>query len=291
MCYELVSDLHQQGHSVTRSCQTLEVSQSGYYSHLKSKEKHCNPLKKKRKDKVIEIFHENKGRYGRVRIKKEFDKSGESISEATISKIMKQNNLVARKKKPFRPQTTKQSGATKFKPNLMAKLSQKELTSKSLRVTVADITYIPTREGWLYLAGVMDLQTKYIKGYETSDSLHTELPLSALKKHLAHYDKSDRLIHHTDRGCQYTSKAYQEELQQWGAESSMSGKGYCYDNAAMESFWSTLKTEFLPDSGIFETRSDADRAIFEYIESYYNTQRMHSSIGYQTPLEAEQNAA
>ena len=276
---------------MTRSCQTLEVSQSGYYSYLKTKLQPSNSLKKKRHDKVLEIFHNHKGRYGRVRIKKEFDKSGESISEASISKIMKKNDLTARKKKPFRPQTTQQSGAAKFKPNLMSELSEAELESKSLHVTVADITYIPTREGWLYLAGVMDLKTKYIKGYETSSSLHTDLPLSALRKHLAHYTKGQRLIHHTDRGCQYTSKAYQDELQQWHCESSMSGKGYCYDNAAMESFWSTLKTEFLPDSGIFETRAEADRAIFEYIESYYNTQRMHSSIGYQTPLEAEQNVA
>ena len=195
MCYELISGLHTEGHSVTRSCQTLEVSQSGYYSYLKSKQKPYNPLKKKRDDSIIEIFHKHKARYGRVRIKKEFDKSGNSVSEATISKVMKKHKLIARKKRPFRPQTTQQSTAAKFKPNLMNQLSEQELASKDFRITVADITYIPTREGWLYLAGVMDLKTKYIKGYETSSKLHTELPLSALKKHLEHYDKSLSLIH------------------------------------------------------------------------------------------------
>ena len=258
---------------------------------MKAKRKTPNLLKKKRDEQIIQVFHKHQGRYGRVRIKKEIDKSTKSPSEATISKVMKENNLTARKKRPFRPQTTQQSKTAKFKPNLIEKLSEQELKSPNLRITVADITYIPTREGWLYLAGVMDLKTKYIKGYETSESLHAELPLSALRKHLKHYDSNQRLIHHTDRGCQYTSRSYQKELQEWGCESSMSGKGNCYDNAAIESFWSTLKTEFLPESGIFETRAEADRAIFEYIESYYNTQRMHSSIGYQTPLEAEQNAA
>jgi len=195
--------------------------------------------------------------------------------------------LRARKRRSFRPKTT-QTSSQNIAPNTLAETT----TTQPNQVTVTDITYIRTKEGFLYLSAIMDLHTRLIKGYHTGDSLETSLVLQALKKALTKYPQLEGSLHHTDRGCQYTSHAYQAALSSSDVELSMSAQGYCYDNAHMESFWATLKCE-IGDQSIheFETKEDAKQAIFEYIESYYNTRRVHSALDYKTPLQFEQQCS
>ncbi|HEU5126139.1 MAG TPA: IS3 family transposase [Verrucomicrobiae bacterium] len=154
------------------------------------------------------------------------------------------------------------------------------------RAWCVDITYVPTTEGWLYLAGVLDLYSRRIVGWAMADHLETRLPLAALNMALVQRRPGTDLLHHSDRGVQYASKDYRRKLQTHGIEASMSRKGNCYDNAAMESFWSTLKNELLhrlePVS-----RAETQRIIFAWIETYYNRVRLHSSLGYKSPVDFE----
>lgn len=155
---------------------------------------------------------------------------------------------------------------------------------------MGDITYVATKEGWLYLAGFMDSYSKLIKGYSISDEMPTALVTKALENALVSYPKLRGAVIHSDRGSQYTSHAYQEKLNHYDLKISMGKTGCCYDNASIESFWSTLKTECFPANNVFETKREAKAAIFEYIEAYYNTQRLHSTLNYSTPLAAEKAA-
>jgi len=191
--------------------------------------------------------------------------------------------LFARKRKRFRPKTTQVDQRAKYSLNHLKAFHP----GAPNEVLVTDITYLPTKEGWLYLSGVMDLYSKKIKGYALSDSLQTNFCLRALHSAVRSYPRLKGALHHSDRGIQYTSKAYQDQLREFKMTSSISAKGYCYDNAAMESFWATLKKEFLPDSKVFHTKKEASEAVFEYINTYYNTIRRHSSIHYLSPLQFE----
>lgn len=199
---------------------------------------------------------------------------------------MKEMNLKALKKRPYRPKTTQ--SFTSQEP-VINRLNQAHITEPN-QCLVTDITYIATKEGWLYLAGFMDIYSKMIKGYSIHERMPTELITSALKKALHRFPKLQGAIVHSDRGSQYTSNQYKAMLEQHGLKISMGETGCCYDNAAIESFWSTLKTECFPVSGVFETKSEAKNAIFEYIEAYYNTQRLHSSLNYTVPLDVERAA-
>ena len=154
------------------------------------------------------------------------------------------------------------------------------------QVWVGDITYVATDEGWLYVAGILDAYSRRVVGWAMSDNLATELPLTALEMALRHRSPSAGLLHHSDRGCQYASDRYREQLVKSDLVPSMSRAGNCYDNAMMESFWATLKREMIYRRN-FATRSDAYRAIFEYIEVFYNRERIHSSLGYLSPVDFE----
>ena len=151
---------------------------------------------------------------------------------------------------------------------------------------MSDITYVFTRQGWLYLAAVMDLYSRKIIGWASSDSLATNLVTTALQQALAQRRPPAGLLHHSDRGCQYASHDYRRLLKTCHIQPSMSAQGYCYDNAAMESFWSTLKTEWLHPQ-TFLTRPQAHSAIFDYIETFYNPIRLHSALGYHSPVDYE----
>jgi len=155
-------------------------------------------------------------------------------------------------------------------------------------VWVSDITYVPTQEGWLYLAGVLDLYSRWLIGWAMGSGLETALPLAALLMALRHRRPPAGVVHHSDRGCQYASSIYRSALAANGCVASMSRRGNCYDNAAMEAFWSTLKHELVYRRD-FRTRAEATTAIFDYIESFYNRVRLHSALGYQSPLDYEAN--
>ena len=153
----------------------------------------------------------------------------------------------------------------------------------------ADIIYVPTDEGWLYLAGVLDLGSRRLVGWAMGESLDTNLPMNALRMALGQPQPKAGLLHHSDRGCQYASEAYREHLAAWQVTPSMSRKGNCYDNAAMESFWSTLKEELVHRRS-FASRAEAASAIFDYIETFYNRERLHSALGYLSPVEFEKQS-
>jgi len=262
----------------------FEVSQSGYYDSLSRTPSQRELRNEALKKAITEVFHRHKGRYGRTRIWYELKSLGLSVSEKLVGKLMHSLGLFARRRKRFRPKTTQVDRRAKYSKNHLKGMSP----DAPNQVLVTDITYLPTKEGWLYLSGVMDLYSKKIKGYALSDSLQTSFCLRALHSAVNSYPKLKGALHHSDRGIQYTSRAYQNQLRDFQMKSSMSAQGYCYDNAAMESFWATLKAELLPESKVFQTKREAAQAVFEYIQAYYNTIRRHSSLGYLSPLQFEQ---
>lgn len=284
--YQAITTLNKEGHSISLLCEVLDVSQSGYYSSLKQRESIRKARRKNIAEKVQIIFLQHKRRYGRIRIHRELIAQGVEVSEKMVGSIMKELGLKALKKMSYKPKTTISS--TSEHP--IEDLFKDQCFTQPNQCLVGDITYVDTKEGWLYLAGFMDTYSKVIKGYSIEDKMPTSLVTSALEKALMRFPQLEGAIIHSDRGSQYTSKAYGLMLRENKLRISMGEKANCYDNAQIESFWSTLKTECFPASGVFETKAAAKAAIFEYIEAYYNTRRRHSSINYLFPLAAEKAA-
>ena len=260
-------------------CQVLEVSRSGYYAWQRRPDSN----RAKRRDELAlqiqRVHEENRRVYGSPRICKELKRQGQSVSENTVADIMNERNIRAKTKRKFVPRTTDANHHQPIARNVLDRQFQAELPDQKWAV---DITYIPTGEGWLYLAGVIDLCSRKIVGWSMADHMETSLVSDALTMALVHRRPKQGLLHHSDRGVQYASDEYQRLLQNSGMEVSMSGKGDCWDNAVMESFWSTLKTEAVHREQ-FATREEARAAIFEYIEVFYNRKRLHSSLGYVSP--------
>ena len=201
--------------------------------------------------------------------------------ENRVARLMRENELAARRKKAFRPRTTLPGeGAAS---NLIKGLQP----SAPDQVWASDITYVSTLEGWLYLAVILDLFSRRVVGWKLGESLEAELVVTALNNALVLRQPDEGLYFHSDRGSQYSSEAVRKPLGVIGAHVSMSGVGNCYDNATMEAFFSTLKTECFPENQVFSSRAQARREIFQYIELYYNNQRLHSALGYQTPRNYE----
>ena len=194
---------------------------------------------------------------------------------------MRQQQLVPRRKRAFRPKTT--VGSAQGAPNRIAG----QEPSGPNQIWVSDITYVATAEAWLYLAVILDLFSRRVVGWKLGDSLATELVETALQNALLLRQPSSSLIFHSDRGCQYTSEAVREKLRALGVLQSMSAQGNCYDNARAEAFFSSLKTECFPLRNCFASKAQARREIFEYIEIYYNNQRLHSTLSYHTPHQYE----
>jgi transposase InsO family protein len=196
---------------------------------------------------------------------------------------MRQQGLRGCLRRRFRVLTTDSRHPWPIAPN---RLASRSVPSGPNQVWVTDITYVPTAEGWLYLAAVMDLWSRRIVGWATSDSLQTPLVSAALRQALSRRRPPPGLLHHSDRGCQYASQDYRRLLAAHQIEASMSRAGNCYDNVAMESFWSRLKTEWLHPAPL-ATRTETRTALFEWIEAFYNRQRLHSSPSYQSPVDFE----
>jgi transposase InsO family protein len=196
---------------------------------------------------------------------------------------MRQNGIRGAQKARFRPRTTDSRHTLPISPNRLKDLPS---VAHLNQVWVSDITYIATREGWMYLAAFMDLKSRKIKGWALKDHMKTEWVEAAFRQAVFRDPPPPGLIVHSDRGSQYASHRFQDLLEYHRAQSSMSAKGYCYDNASMESFWTTLKSE-LDTTQPFASKQEAQRAIFEYIEVFYNRFRLHSSLGYRSPLDFE----
>jgi putative transposase len=270
---------HLVSYPIRTVCSVLEVSRSGYHAWLKRPDSARDQRRRELAAKIKTVHEKNRGVYGSPRVHKALEAQGESVCENTVARVMKQQQIRAKTKRKFVPRTTDSAHAQPVADNLLGRQFTAELPNQKW---AADITYIPTGEGWLYLAGVIDLCSRRIVGWSMADHMRTGLIGDALGMAVAGRSPKAGLLHHSDRGVQYASDDYQYLLQTHGMEVSMSGKGDCWDNAAMESFWATLKNE-LVNHEQYATRQQARASIFEYIEIFYNRKRLHSAIGYQSP--------
>jgi putative transposase len=278
---------HLAGYPADLACEVLEVSRSGYYA-WRERPLSTRQLRQEELAAKIQAAHvESRRVYGSPRVYRVLAAGGERVSENTVAKIMRDNGLRAKAKRKFVPRTTDSAHDRPVAPNV---LDRQFAPAQPDRRWACDITYIPTDEGWLYLAGVIDVGSRRLVGWSMADHLRTDLVADAMGMALARRQPPPGLLHHSDRGVQYASDAYQHLLQGRRITVSMSGKGDCWDNAVMESFWATLKTELVHHEH-YATRDQARRSIFEYIEVFYNRKRMHSSLGYVSPeaFEASRN--
>ncbi len=263
-------------------CRELEVSRSGYYAWRERP-----PSARERGDAelgaaVLDIHLESERRYGSPRVHKQLAAQGVRVSRKRVCRLMKKRGLIARKKPRF-VVTTDSRHELPTARNVLARNFEQPAVD---RAWVADITYLATAEGWLYLAVIIDLCSRRVVGWATSDSLERKLCLDALRSALQTRRPAPGLIHHSDRGTQYASADYRRELASRGIVCSMSRRGNCWDNAVAESFFSTLKTELVADR-VYATHAQARLALFAYIEGFYNRKRLHSSIGFSSPAEFE----
>jgi putative transposase len=266
-------------YAVTTCCRVLGVSRAGYYQ---SRQRPPSARARRIEElavKIAAVHQENRRVYGSPRVCQALLAQGESVCENTVAKVMKARQIRAKTKKKFVPRTTDSAHDQPVAGNLLDRQFTATLPNQKW---VVDITYIPTDEGWLYLAGVMDLCSRKIVGWSMQEHMQTELVTQAMKMAIVHRRPGKGLLHHSDRGVQYASEDYRHLLNQHGIQSSMSGKGDCWDNACAESFWSTLKTE-LVNHERYATREQARQSIFEYIEVFYNRKRLHSALGYLSP--------
>ena len=266
-------------------CQVLEVSVSGYYAWRGRPESTRAQKDRALTEKIKASHQRSRGTYGTPRIRADLADEGEQVSRQRIGRLMKAANLRVRCKRPFRV-TTKASSAHPIAENL---LNREFGTDRPNRKWVTDITYLPTTEGWLYLATVMDLFSRKIVGWAMSERLHTPLVTAALNMAWQRRQPEAGLLHHSDRGSQYSSEVYRQALERLEAVQSMSNKGQCWDNAVQESFFSTLKVE-LDLRQARGTRAQTRSDVFEWIEVFYNRQRRHSSLGYRSPVAFEEQA-
>jgi transposase InsO family protein len=271
---------------VAALCRVLEVSRQGYYAFAARP-----PSQRERDDAALQervraVFDANSQRYGSPRVTRELRRSGLRIGKRRVERAMRSLGLAARMPRRFRV-TTAADPKHAVEPNVLAR----DFTaSRPDERWVTDITYIWTDEGWCYLAAILDLFSRAVVGWALDATLATSLPLRALDAAVRRRRPAAGLLHHSDRGCQYTSSDYREALAELGVTVSMSRKGNCWDNAVAESFFATLKTELVHRQR-WSSRLELRAAVFEYIEAYYNRRRLHSSLGYKTPAEIESEYA
>ena len=266
-------------------CAHLEVSPSGYYGwQLRRTTPGPRAAANQTLAKQIRVIHEqSRQTYGSPRIVAALRQQGCHHGRNRIARLMRVDGLCGRQKGRYRVQTTDSNHDQPIAPNRMA---QTPKATQPNQIWVGDITYIETQEGWLYLAAILDRYSRKIVGWAMSERIDTALVLKALAMALRHRRPPVNLLLHSDRGVQYASADYRRALAQAGLVASMSRKGNCYDNATMESFWSTPKLELVYRRD-FVTRSQARTQIFDYIESFYNRQRTHSALDFQSPVDFE----
>jgi transposase InsO family protein len=272
---------------VTIKCDVLGVSPAGYYAWRARPESRRAADNRQLIDDIKRVHRDACERYGSPRIHAELRAQGRGVSRGRIERLMRRHGIRAIMARPRRMRTTDSRHDFPIAPNLI----ERNFTADALnRTWLADITYVETDQGWLYLATVMDLYSRKIVGWAMADHLRADLPLAALAMAIAAQRPGAGLIHHSDRGVQYASAEYRKMMQLAGLRASMSRKADCYDNAPMESFFHTLKTELVHHQR-YATREEARLNIFAYIEGFYNRTRRHSAIGYISPIEMELKAA
>lgn len=273
---------HRQRWPVMLMCRLLAVSRSGYYAWIKQPES-SQTLRRRRLTKMIQIVHAESDRtYGSPRVHRELRAQGQPCSENFVAKLMRVAGIAAKTKRKFKV-TTDSGHHLPVADNLLKRNFQ---VDRPNQVWVSDITYIPTREGWLYLATVEDLYSRRIVGWAMSARITSRLVVDALQMAIDRRGPAAGLIVHSDRGSQYCSDHYQRLLSKHEIRCSMSRKGDCWDNAPMESFYRTLKVELVYWRD-YQTRHDAQRSIVQFIDTFYNRQRRHSTLGYVSPVDYE----
>jgi putative transposase len=268
-------------YTMTELCEALEFSSSGYYKWRRAE---TGPREQENQRLLVEMRRVHADRhlraYGSPRMTIELRERGLSCSENRVAGLMAREGLKARGRRPFKPRTTRSDSLARPAPNRLAEAPPASAPGEAM---VSDITYVATREGWLYLAVVIDLFSRAVLGWKLGETMEAELVAGALDNALQAICPPSEALFHSDRGCQYTSGMFRARLEHHGLIQSMSAKGYCYDNAFAESFFATLKTESFPDDGVFVSKLEARRAIFDYLETFYNRRRKHSSLDYLSP--------
>lgn len=263
---------------VSELCRALAVSRSAYYAWRKRPASSQRQRRAELAAEIHEIHRMSRENYGSPRVHQELKARGKPCSQNTVAKIMRAEGIQAKTKKRFKA-TTNSKHERPVAENVLDRQFQQ---SEANQAWAADITYIPTREGWLYLAAALDLHTRKVIGWSMSNRMTSDLAVDALQMAIDRELPEQGLIAHSDRGSQYASAAYQHLLQENQITCSMSRRGNCWDNAPMESFFATLKKELVHHED-YQSRAEARRSIFEYIEVFYNRQRRHSALGYKTP--------
>ena len=267
----------------TLLCQTLEISRSAYYAHRRKQQ-----CPRRQQDQILlalinRAFLDSRKTYGSPRLRMALQRQGHGCGKNRVARLMRQAGLRAQQKRRFVPRTTQSHHDLPIAPNWLAKVPAPERPDQ---VWVSDITYLPTQEGWLYLAVTLDACSRKVVGWWADDTLETSLVTEALEGARQRRRPPPGLLHHSDRGVQYASSRFRRLLQTHRMTASMSRKGNCYDNALAESFFASLKTEALGPL-LPSTKAQARLKVFDYIEAFYNTKRLHSALGYKSPVEFE----
>jgi putative transposase len=277
---------HHDEYPVRLMCRVLEVAPAGYYAWRKRATRTERAIADERLLLSISAFYARSGKtYGAPRVHQDLRDAGERVGKKRVARLMHAHGLVGRRASR-RVRTTDSAHAHPIAPNVLQRAFDVNGVRVVNRAWVSDITYVPTREGFLYLAVVLDLASRRVVGWAMDMTLEAELALAALRMALERRRPEFGLLHHSDRGVQYACGAYQELLAEHGMEASMSRRGDCWDNAVAESFFATLELELIAQH-TWATRTEARRAIFRYIETWYNSQRRHSTLGYRSPINYE----
>jgi putative transposase len=281
--YQFIAN-HRQEFEITVMCRVLGVARSGYYAWRQRPVSAREMANQELTEQIKDIHQQSRQTYGSPRIQAELADNGVKCGHNRVARLMQEADLQAKQSRKFKVSTSDSNHEYPVAPN---RLNQDFSASRANQKWLADISYIPTDEGWLYLATVLDLYSRRIVGWAMSDSLHRQLVLDALHMAIQSRQPLPGLLHHSDRGSQYASDHYQALLTKFGIQARMSRKGNCYDNAPMESFFGSLKSEWVHHRH-YRTRAEAKTDIFEYIELFYNRFRRHSALAYQCPVAFEQ---
>ena len=278
---------HRGEYPVRLMCRVLAVSPSGFYAAQRRR-----PSARAQRDQALRLqvraVHKKSRRtYGAPRVHAELRTKGEPVARKRVARLMREDGLVGRRPRR-RVRTTDSQHAQPVAPNVLQRRFKVDQVPGLDRVWVSDLTYVPTREGWLFLAIVLELASRRVVGWAMRETLDADLALAALRMALAHRRPTPGLLHHSDRGSQYACGEYRTLLAAHGIVASMSKRGDCWDNAVAESFFATLETELILEAD-WPTRDAARHAIFAYIETWYNRERRHSSLGYRSPVEYERD--
>lgn len=284
MRYAFIRD-HREAFPVALLCQVLEVGTSGFYAWLHRAESPRSRANQRLLVEIKAIHQRSRQTYGSPRIHADLQATGHTCGKHRVAQLMRTHGIVSRHKRKYKV-TTNSRHTHSVAENL---LGRQFTVAAPNRWWVSDITYIPTREGWLYLAITLDLYHRKVVGWSMDRRMTQQLVIDALTMALKNGKPGPGLSHHSDQGVQYASQAFQALLTAAGIQGSMSRKGNCWDNAVAESFFHTLKVELVHPRH-YHTRQEARAEIFEYIEVFYNRQRRHSALGYRTPAECEEMA-